>query len=131
LVDRGSPTWSSWNRFAQEFAADVGAHVADIDDGGITGDAFYAHVRRLRTPVLESPKRHSLPTPPRLGRCQVTNPVPAWTWSLLHRADDDRPTVGQVAESLVAYAESRNWRTAPASRWWLPALDPHHSVLRR
>ncbi len=129
LVDSGNPTWSSWNRFGQEFAADAGARIAKIDDGGITGDAFYAHVRRLRVPVLESPKRHTSATPPRLGQCRVTDPVPVWTWSLLHRANDDRPAVRHVAESLVAFAESRNWRTAPAGRWWVPADDPHRAIL--
>jgi DNA-binding transcriptional LysR family regulator len=129
LFDSGNPTWSSWNRFAQDFAADTGARVATVDDGGITGDAFYAHVRRLRLPVLESPKRHTSATPPSLGQCRVTDPVPVWTWSLVHRADDDRPGVAHVVESLVAFAESRNWRTAPNDRWWVPAGDPHRSIL--
>jgi DNA-binding transcriptional LysR family regulator len=129
LVDPGNPTWSSWNRFAHEFAADTGARVATVDDGGMTGDAFYAHVRRLRVPVLESPKQHTSATPPSLRQCQVTDPVPVWTWSLLHRAADDRPTVGHVVDSLVAYAQSRRWRTAPASRWWAPADDPHRTTL--
>ena len=129
LIDSGNPTWSSWNRFANEFAADAGARIVKIDDGGITGDAFYAHVRRLRMPVLESPKRHTSATPPSLGQCRVTDPVPVWTWSLLHRADDDRPAVGHVVESVVAFAESKNWRTAPAGRWWVPADDPHRRIL--
>jgi DNA-binding transcriptional LysR family regulator len=129
LVDSGNPTWSSWNRFANEFAADAGARVVKIDDGGITGDAFYTHVRRLRVPVLESPKRHTSATPPSLGQCRVTDPVPVWTWSLLHRADDDRPAVGHVVESVVAFAESKTWRTAPACRWWVPADDPHRTIL--
>ena len=129
LVDSGNPTWSSWNRFANEFAADAGARVVKIDDGGITGDAFYAHVRRLRVPVLESPKRHTSATPPSLGQCRVTDPVPVWTWSLLHRAGDDRPAVGHVVESVVAFAESKTWRTAPACRWWVPADDPHRTIL--
>jgi len=129
LVDSGSPAWSSWNRFAKEFATATGARVAMIDDGGITGDAFYGHVRRLRVPVLESPKRHTVPTPPSLGTCLVADPVPLWTWSLLHRADDDRPTVRAVVESLLALAESRKWRSAPTGRWWLPAADPHRATL--
>jgi DNA-binding transcriptional LysR family regulator len=129
LVDSGSPAWSSWNRFAQDFASHTGARVANVDDGGITGDAFYAHVRRLRVPVLESPKRHTSATPPRLGQCQVTDPVPLWTWSLLHRARDERPAVRHAVASLVALADSRNWRSAPAGTWWVPADDPHRAIL--
>ena len=129
LVDSGSPTWSSWNRFAHDFASEAGAHVADINDGGITGDAFYAHVRRLRVAVLQSPKRHTSTTPPRLGQCLVTDPVPVWTWSLLHRTGDERPAVRHVVESLVTLADGRNWRSAPTGTWWVPAGDPHRAIL--
>ncbi|HEY4460203.1 MAG TPA: LysR family transcriptional regulator [Pseudonocardiaceae bacterium] len=64
LVDSDESAWSSWNRFVEEFAATTGARIAQIDDGGITGDAFYAHVNRLNTPVLASPKtpHHTHPT---------------------------------------------------------------------
>src|ERR1700736_4852059 len=79
LIDSGNPTWSSWNRFANEFAADAGARIVKIDDGGITGDAFYAHVRRLRMPVLEVPKRHTSATPPTTtGPPLVTLSSPWW-----------------------------------------------------
>jgi DNA-binding transcriptional LysR family regulator len=129
LVDSDQATWSSWNRYAVEFAAETRARVVNIDDGGITGDAFYAHVRRLRAPVLASPKRHTSATPPRLGHCGVADPVPLWTWSLVHRRDDDRPSVAHVVESLVAFADSRGWRRPPAERWWAPADDPHRGTL--
>src|ERR1700749_1030540 len=56
LVDADESAWSSWNRFAEEFAAHTGAGMVEIDDGGITGDAFYAHVRKVGTAVLASPK---------------------------------------------------------------------------
>jgi DNA-binding transcriptional LysR family regulator len=129
LVDRHTTTWSSWNAYAREFAADTGARIHEIDDGGITGEAFHAHVRRLRAPVLASPKRHTFSIPPTLSRSPVVDPVPLWTWSLLHRADDERYGVHQVVESLGAYADSRHWRTAPSGRWWTPSDDPHHAVL--
>jgi DNA-binding transcriptional LysR family regulator len=64
LVDADESAWSSWNRFAAEFAAHTGARIVNIDDGGITGDAFYVHVRRIGAPVLASPKRHTAVTPP-------------------------------------------------------------------
>jgi DNA-binding transcriptional LysR family regulator len=129
LVDPHTTTWSSWNAYASEFAADTGARIHEIDDGGITGEAFYAHVRRLRAPVLASPKRHTSAIPPTLSQSPVIDPVPLWTWSLLHRADDDRSTVHHVVESVAAYADSRHWRSAPAGSWWAPADDPHRGVL--
>jgi len=129
LVDSDESAWSSWDRFAAEFAAHAGARVVNIDDGGITGEAFYAHVRRIRGPVLASPKRHTAAAPPSLGRRPIVDPAPAWTWSLLHRADDDRPGLRRTVESLLALARSRNWTVAPAERWWIPSDDPHRAIL--
>lgn len=129
LLDIDESAWSSWNRFAQGFAAESGARTANIEDGGIVGDAFYVHVRRLGAPVLASPKRHTAAIPPRLGQRPVAGPVPLWMWSLLHRSDDDRPTVLDAVQSLLAFAESRGWTKPPAERWWTPADDPHRDTL--
>jgi DNA-binding transcriptional LysR family regulator len=129
LVDADEAAWSSWNRFASQFAAHTGARIARVDDGGIIGDAFHAHVRRLGVPVLASPKRHSAVLPPTLGTRPVVEPVPLWTWSLLHRAGDDRPAVRHVVESMIAMANSREWRTPPTDRWWLPPDDPYRTTL--
>ncbi|OBJ54803.1 LysR family transcriptional regulator [Mycobacterium sp. 1423905.2] len=129
LIDADESAWSSWNRFATEFAAHAKARVVHIDDGGITGDAFYAHVRRLGSAVLASPKRHTAPSPPSLGQRPITEPLPLWTWSLVHREDDDRPGVRQVVDSLLSLAGSRDWRVPPVPHWWIPADDPHRAVL--
>jgi DNA-binding transcriptional LysR family regulator len=129
LVDPATAMWSSWNAYAHDFATETGARVSEIDDGGITGAAFYAHVRRLRVAVVESPKRHTSSTPPTLAQCPITDPVPLWTWSLLHRSDDDRPAVSHVVESLVALADSRGWRNAPLEAWWLPPGDLHRATV--
>jgi DNA-binding transcriptional LysR family regulator len=131
LVDGDESAWSSWNRFAEEFAATTGARIARIDDGGITGAAFYAHVNRLNTPVLASPKRHAAPAPPEFGRRPVADPCPLWTWSLVHRADDDRADVRHVVETLLALGRDRLWTDPPAGTWWLPSDDPHRAMLRR
>ncbi|OBG96631.1 LysR family transcriptional regulator [Mycobacterium sp. E3251] len=125
LIDADESAWSSWNRYAKEFAAHTGARVVPIDDGGIAGDAFYAHVRRVGGPVLASPKRHTAALPPSLGQRPVAEPVPLWTWSLLHRRDDDRASVRGAVEALLAVARSRDWPAPPAGPWWAPADDPH------
>lgn len=128
LVDADESAWSSWNRFVVEFAADVGARIIGIEDGGITGEAFHGHVRKARTPVLASPKRHTAATPPTLGTRPVA-PAPLWTWSLLHRADDERPAVRHVAQALGEHAERARWTAPPVHPWWAPSDDPHRVAL--
>lgn len=129
LVDTDDAAWSSWNRFATEFAAASGARPVTIDDGGISSEAFYGHVQRIRKPVLASPKRHTATTPPTIGYRPVADPAPLWTWSLLHRADDDRPNVRAAADALISYARSRGWAEAPTEPWWVPVDDPHRAAL--
>ncbi|OBH59448.1 LysR family transcriptional regulator [Mycobacterium mantenii] len=129
LLDADESAWTSWNRFAGEFAVATGARVVRIDDGGVTGPAFYGHVRRIGAPILASPKRHNAVTPPSLGRRPVADPVPLWTWSLVHRENDDRPGVLHLVESLLELAKGRHWPLPPAGRWWIPADDPHRSAL--
>jgi DNA-binding transcriptional LysR family regulator len=129
LVDADESAWSSWNRFAEEFAAHAGARIVRIDDGGVTGDAFYAHVRRIGAPVLASPKRHTAVIPPSLGQRPVAAPTPLWTWSLLHRQDDDRAGVRGLVDALLTTARGRGWLVPPSDRWWAPADDPHRDAL--
>lgn len=131
LVDADESTWWSWNRFAEDFAAHTGARIIKIDDGGIIGDAFYVHVRRIRAPVLACPKRPTTVTPPTLGHRPIADPIPLWTWSLLHCRDEARESVRHIVESLLAVARTRDWLTPPAGRWWLPSNDPHYRSLER
>jgi DNA-binding transcriptional LysR family regulator len=129
LVDADEAAWSSWNVFAEEFAETVGARVARISDGGVAGPAFYAHVSRLGRPVLASPKRLAGAAPPGFIRRTVAGPVPLWTWSLLHRADDDRPAVHAAVESLLAVGRGHGWTSPPRDSWWVPVDDPYRLLL--
>lgn len=118
LIDVDEASWSSWNRYGSAFAETNSAAVARIDDGGITGSAFFDHVARMGRPVLESPKRHAAPMPPTLTRRPVTSPVPLWAWRLLHRADDNRPVVARATQTLIDHATTLGWRTPPDEPYW-------------
>src|ERR1700761_8286562 len=83
LLDADEASWSSWNRYAEQFAADTGASVVRVDDGGVTGQEFFEHIRRLRRPVLNNPKGQNAREPTGLVRRPVVNPAPLWTWSLV------------------------------------------------
>lgn len=122
LLDSDATTWSSWNRYAAQFAGDTGAGVVHVDDGGITGPAFFEHVRRLRRPVLNSPKSRDTTVPKDLRRMNIVNPQPLWTWSLVSRRGETRPGVGAVIRALTT--DVGNWGSADG-RSWLPADDPH------
>ncbi|MFI5606985.1 LysR family transcriptional regulator [Amycolatopsis sp. NPDC051903] len=121
LVDSDTLSWSSWNLYAGQFARATGAAVAETDDGGVTGPAFFDHVRRLRRPVVNSPKGQALPLPPDLVRRPITEPAPYWTWSLVTRRDDARASVHAVATALTAGLDLPDL-AGPAA--WVPSTDP-------
>jgi DNA-binding transcriptional LysR family regulator len=122
LVDSDAASWASWNVFAEEFAHDTGARVVHTRDGGVTGPAFFDHVRKLRAPVLNSPKGQTTPTPPDLARRPVVDPAPFWTWSLVARADETSAAVLAIVEALTRDLDPLG---LDAGAVWLPAGDPH------
>ncbi|WP_445167734.1 LysR family transcriptional regulator [Mycolicibacterium sp. Dal123E01] len=122
LVDSDAGSWSSWNRYAEQFAAATGARVMRTDDGGVTGPTFFEHVRGLRRPVLTNPKGQNEPPPKDLVRRPVVNPSPLWTWSLVWRRDEDNPTVHALVDEFARGVA--DFGLADPSVW-LPADDPH------
>ena len=123
LVDVDEASWWSWNVYASAFAEANHASVANIEDGGIAGPAFFDHVARLGRPVLESPKRHAAPMPPTMTRRPIRSPVPIWAWMLLHRADDTRPLVARATQALIDHASTCGWRTPPSEPHWPPTSE--------
>jgi DNA-binding transcriptional LysR family regulator len=117
-VDDDETSWSSWNVYAEEFAKHTGATVVRISDGGITGEAFVDHVRRLRRPVLNSPKGQEVLLPPDLVRRPIVDPSPLWTWSLVWRRGEVRRAVFDTVEAVMRGAESE-------LDGWLPEDDPY------
>jgi DNA-binding transcriptional LysR family regulator len=126
LIDADTASWSSWNRYGEQFARDSGACPVLIDDGGITGPTFFEHVRRLRRPVLNSPKGQTASVPADLVARPVIRPAPYWTWSLVSRQDEGRATVLAVIDALAG-------DTGPLGLdddAWLPVDDPHRERAR-
>ncbi|MCU1698606.1 MAG: transcriptional regulator [Mycobacterium sp.] len=124
LIDADTASWSSWNRFGEQFVRDSGAGLVHIDDGGITGPTFFEHVRRLRRPVLNSPKGQTTPVPADLVARPVVHPAPCWTWSLVSRRGEERATVLAVIEALAGDVGP----LAMDDDSWLPADDPHREA---
>jgi len=122
LVDDDVTAWAAWNVYAEEVAESTGARVARISDGGITGPAFFDHVRRSRRPVLNSPKGQTTPIPPDLVRREIVAPRIYWTWSLVRRESEDRAGVLAVVDALCDGVGDLGLHAADA---WLPAGDPH------
>jgi DNA-binding transcriptional LysR family regulator len=123
LIDADETSWSSWNRWALAMAAETGAHAVSVSEGGIAGPAFYDHVRRLRRPVVNSPKSQTAPVPPDLMVRPITEPAPYWTWSLVCRRDERRPAVRALVETLTR-SIGRLCLDDPGV--WVPPEDPHH-----
>ena len=123
LLDPDEATWSSWNRYAEQFAADTGARTLHVDDGGITGPEYFEHVRRLGRSVLNNPKDQDTARPKGLVRRPVVHPTPLWTWSLVWRSGETNPSVRAVIDAFTRDAGNL---TVDASDW-LPAGDPHRA----
>ena len=122
LLDSDTASWSSWNRYGEQFARDTGARVVRVDDGGVTGPAFFEHVRRLRLPVINSPKSQTTPVPNDLVRRPVVDPQPYWTWSLVSRCGEKRASVAAVINALTADTVRLG---LDDDTTWLPTGDPH------
>lgn len=122
LVDTDLGSWSSWNRYAEQFAAYTGARVMRTDDGGVTGLTFYEHIRQLRRPVLNSPKGQDVQQPRDLLRRAVIGPTPVWTWSLVYRRQEDNPAVLALVEAFTRDVGDLGVRDEAV---WLPEGDPH------
>lgn len=118
LVDADAKAWRSWNVYAEQFARDTGARAVRIVDGGITGPAFFDHVRRYRSPVVNSPRGQQSPLPADLTRRAVVAPRPYWPWSLVWRRTETRAAVLAVIEVLTAGAGDLG---TGAPDVWLPA----------
>ncbi|WP_302893431.1 LysR family transcriptional regulator [Actinomadura luzonensis] len=121
LLDDDATSWSSWNVYAEELARRTGARAVRISDGGITGPAFFDHVRRSRRPVVNSPKGQTAPLPPDLVRRPVVAPEVYWTWSLVWRRSEVRTSVLAVVEALREDGDLG----VHGPDAWLPEDDPH------
>jgi DNA-binding transcriptional LysR family regulator len=122
LLDEDTASWASWNLYAGQLARDTGARVMRISDGGITGPAFFDHVRRSRRPIINSPKGQTTPLPPDLVRRPVIAPQVYWTWSLVWRRSEERAAVLATVDALTDKIGDLGIGRLDA---WLPDSDPH------
>jgi DNA-binding transcriptional LysR family regulator len=122
LLDDDTTSWASWNLYAAQLARDTGARAVRISDGGITGPAFFDHVRRSQRPIINSPKGQTTPLPPDLVRRSVVAPQVYWPWSLVWRRGEERAAVLAAVDALTDRVGDLGicWPDA-----WLPDSDPH------
>ncbi|HZE32834.1 MAG TPA: LysR family transcriptional regulator [Actinoallomurus sp.] len=121
VADDTSP-WLSWNIYAERLARDTGAHAVHISDSGITGAAFFDHVRGSPRPIINSPKSQLAPLPPDLVKRPLIAPKVYWTWSLVWRRDESRSAVLATVDTLTDGVGDLGIHGPGA---WLPEDDPH------
>jgi hypothetical protein len=121
LID-DTTCWLSWIRYAEPPARDTGARAIPIDDGGITGPAFFDHVCRSPRPVINSPKAQTAPLPPDLVRRPVVEPAVYQTWSLVWRHTEDRTAVLAAVDAIAKGVDGLGIHNPGA---WLPDGDVH------
>ena len=122
LLDDDAKIWQTWRIYAEQLARDTGAKAVPISDGGITGPAFFDHVRRSPRPVIDSPKGQNTPLPPDLVRRAVVDPKLYWTWSLAWRRSEKRAAVLAVVDALTTGIGDLGIRAPDV---WLPDDDPY------
>lgn len=122
LVDDDTTSWYSWNVYAEEFARDTGAQILRINDGGITGPAFFDHVRAVGRPVVNSPKGQTITLPSDLTARPVIDPAAIWTWPLLCRENETRPAVLAAVDALTRGVTDLEIHE---DGLWLPMDDPY------
>lgn len=122
LIDDDVTAWASWNVYAEELARTTGSRAVPISDGGVTGPAFFDHVRRSGRPILNCPKGQTTSLPPDLVRREVVAPMIHWTWSLVLRESEDRPGVLAVVDALRDGVGDLGIHAPDA---WLPEDDPY------
>ena len=122
LVDDDTTSWYSWNVYAEEFARDTGAQIMRINDGGITGPAFFDHVRAVGRPVVNSPKGQTITLPSDLTARPMIDPAAIWTWSLLCRENETRPAVLAAVDALTRGVTDLGIHEDGR---WLPMDDPY------
>ncbi|MCX6473976.1 MAG: LysR family transcriptional regulator, partial [Rhodococcus sp.] len=122
LVDDDTTSWYSWNVYAEEFARDTGAQILRINDGGITGPAFFDHIRAVGRPVVNSPKGQTITLPSDLTARPMIDPAAIWTWSLLCRENETRPAVLAAVDALTRGVTDLGIHEDGR---WLPMDDPY------
>ena len=126
LLDADESTWSSWNRYAEQWVTAAASPVVRVDDGGVTGTTFFEHVRRLGRPVLNNPKdQRTLQTPRGIARRPVVDPTPLWTWSLVWRRGEDNPPVLALIDEFSSGIGDLGLGDTGG---WLPPGDPHRAA---
>jgi len=85
-------------------------------------------IRKLRRPVLNSPKGQNTQEPGGLVRRSVVHPTPLWTWSLVWRRGEDSPAVRALIDEFTHDVGDLG---VDDEAVWLPAADPHRSTESR
>ena len=119
LLDDDDASWSSWNRYGEQFAAATGARVMRIDDGGVTGPTFFEHVRQSAPSGAEQPQGAGRPAARRSGPAPgggADAAVDVVTGVATRRGRT--PAVQAVIEAFTADLGDRRSGRLPAV--WLP-----------
>jgi hypothetical protein len=59
----------------------------------------------------------------------VSDPTPLWAWSLVTRADDDRPAIEVLRADAVELSRASGLLVRPAGKTWVPEADPHRATV--
>ena len=125
LAAADGTSWDTWNHYAAQFAEAVSARAVRVDAGDIAGSAFYDRCLRIGKPVLAGPLRIAASLPAGLREREVHDPTPLWCWSLVTRADDERPAIAALRDEATKVTHAAGLHVRPSGAFWVPSDDPH------
>ena len=62
--------------------------------------------------------------PAGLREREVRDPTPLWCWSLVTRADDERPAIVALRDEATKVTRAAGLHVRPVGAFWVPSNDP-------
>jgi DNA-binding transcriptional LysR family regulator len=124
-LDEDEQTWRVWNDYARALAGAVGAITVTEPTAGsefaVMSPMTIAQGHARIVPLSACSRNIA-----GLVRRAVVDPRPVYTWSLVHRRDDDNPQTRNFRRCAERVVDEQGW-LRPHHLVWIPPYDIHSS----
>ncbi|HSJ28230.1 MAG TPA: LysR family transcriptional regulator [Acidimicrobiia bacterium] len=118
-ISLGNESAPEWTSLAEDYLAAVGAEPTPPHPTVEGPDETALHLVETGVPILTMSDAPPVPS----GEVRpLVDPVPVYTWSMVHRRGWRHPSVSLLLEAADELAGAEGWRRLPGDAW-LPAED--------